>query len=751
MGKNKQQKKKKKPQLEPAEHVFVAFDVALDVRQLSVDMSARWRRYGTGFESLWRSFSREDRAEILDIAMPQAELKSRGEFIPDWDLEKMAKDPSIVVDLLRNRATTQLPDQAFVGFVDGRPSDLEVAKGKLPALFAEAHKIANVYTAFCDGDRYGVPYKAADLKTAAAALLPHGQDDRCVPAGVGDLILVRQSYVLEKLGNVFMQVWELEPGEQPGAKIPVNVGEIAERFMEAVWPKEPVATADYEYALDAARKNKALAGSYWGSLGVATGVLKDRFISYVCSQPEQMINAAGKKEPLPVDKDFDICLFNVVNDVVRHRAFWTYLVAVLVEVQGPEGEGEDGAGRGLVLQEVAHVCHMGFQLAQSALKRYLQHRLRVVRDEKDEKVLFVKQSDECDDDGYPLVKLAVGLDKLGEVKPAIDPWAQVLVRLCQPETTAVAAFELLQELQHLCAISFQELEESGAGEAGALVDLVATVRLIGDLADAVPLLPPVNGKRRSKGLFVSKCQRAHKEVWALRGKVDLNRFTVPPVRLGKPEVAAGALEAIDDFCRQKTGSGVVGSYDKAVQESVAELRRRCAEARAKQQKGKAAAAAPAGPTVFIDTAARKEDGDGDEQQGKKDKVKTRPAEAADAGAEAEEARDPAPPPTPEPPRIRVTASTADVFETLFDRTQNRRPIAFAALEAAMAELGFAVDGQGGVGSATKFVPPAGSGWRPVSLHRPHGNANKIEGYRLLHTASRLRDVYGWDAETFEVD
>ncbi|KAK2029208.1 hypothetical protein LX32DRAFT_663378 [Colletotrichum zoysiae] len=752
MGKNKQQKKK--PQLEEAKHIYVPFDVALDVRQLSVDMCARWERYGAGFESQWCSFSREDRADILGSAMPEAEKKKRGEFASDWDLEKMAEDPSIVVDLLRERATRKLPEQALEGF-GGRPSDLDAAKAKFPELSAEAPQVANVFMALCDGDRYGVPYKAADQKAAAAALLPPGQDDRCLHAGVGDLILVRQSYVHEKLGIIFMQVWELEPEEQPGAKVPADVEHITGRFMEAVRPKEPAATADLEHALGEARKYKALVGGYWASLGVATGVLRGRFMSYIGSQPEQVLNATGEKNPLVVDKDFYICLFDAVNDVARHRAFWTYLAAVLVDVQRAEGEGEeDGAGRGLVLQEVAHVCHMGFQMAQSALRRYVQYNLRVVKEGEVATILFLKHPGECDGDGHPMVTLAVGLDDLGEVKPAIDAWTRAIVRVCHPETTAEAAFEQLEELKSLSAIGLEKIaeEEARPGEADALVDFIETTRFIGDLAEAVPLLPPVNGKKRSKGLFVSKCQRAHKDAFALRGKVDLGQFVVPSVRLGKPEVAAGALRTIDDFCRDKTGSGVAGSYDKAVSESLAELRRRCAEARAKQQKGKAPA--PAAPSVFIDTAAaRKEEKDGDgkqQQQGKKEKVKTRPAEAAEADAEAEEAPAADPAPAPEPPRIRVTATTAAVFESLFDRTQHRRPIAFAALEAAMAELGFAVDAQGGVGSATKFTPPAGSGWRPVTLHRPHGNANKIEGYRLLETAARFRDIFGWAAETFEV-
>ncbi|KAK1585420.1 uncharacterized protein LY79DRAFT_660491 [Colletotrichum navitas] len=743
MGKNKQQKKK--TQLEAVKHLVVLFDIALDVRQLSRDLASRWRRYGTKFESMWCSFSQEDRAEILHVAMPRTEGEGKGEFdfVPYWDLEKMAEDPSILVNTLKHRATAKLPEQAVMSSVNG-PSDLEVITRAFPEQIAWGLRRGDAYIAFCEGEKYGVPHKATNRGAAAAALLPPGKDDLCVPVVYGDLVLLRQSFIIGTIGTVFMLIWDCDPEEQPGPRIPVNPEESAARLREALRLQEPAADAVHESALDIARKNKGLVGGQWGSLGVATRVLRDRVLCYLCSLPDQVLDEARVTNNTVVDKDLCTCVFDVVNDVARHHAFWTYLVAVMPEMQGLVEEEEDGPGRAVVLQEMAHVCHMGFQRAQIALKRFLQKRLEI---EKNEKAMFVKRCGEYGGDGNTLVTLAVSMDELDTVKPPIDPSMQQIIRLCQPETTAEAAFEWLQKLRDLCETSTEALEQLEAWEADSLADLVTMLTLIENLTDAAAL-PPVNGKKRVKGLFVSKCQHVDRDLWALRDEVDLTPFTVPPARLGKPEVAAGALETISEFCRKKTGSSVEGNYDKAVRESLSELRRRLAQAQTKQQKGKAPAPAPAGPSSFIDKI--QDSHDEGEQQGRKEKVKTRPAEGPEAGLLPPAPPTPPPPQAPEPEKIKVTAATAAVFEALFDRTQNRRPIAFPALEAAMAELGFTVDSHGGVGSATKFVPPAGSGWRPVTLHRPHGATNKIEGYRLLIAASRFREHFGWDAETFEV-
>ncbi|EFQ26884.1 uncharacterized protein GLRG_02055 [Colletotrichum graminicola M1.001] len=715
-------------------------DISLDVRQVSRDLTSRWQRYGTRFEYMWRSFSPEDRTEILNVANPTL-VGQELDFAPHWDNENMAEDPSVLVNILRHRATATLPEQAFESSVNG-PSDLEVIKESQQYIDWGLPR-GNAYVAFCEGEKYGVPHKAADQKTVAAALLPPGKEHLCVPVIYGDLVLLRQAFIIGRIGTAFMLVWDCDPEEQPGPWIPANPEESAARLREALQLQEPAGDAVDDSALNMARRNKGIVGAQWGSLGVATRVLKERVIHYFSSLPDQVLNEDRVTNNTVVDKDLITCVYDVVNDVARHHALWTYLVAVMPEAAEEE---EGGPGRAVILQEMAHVCHMGFQRAQSLLKRFLQKRLEI---KEGEKALFVKRCGEYDVDGNTLVTLAVSMDKLDKVKPRIDPSIRHIVRLCQPETTAEAAFEWLQKLKDECEIDTEGLGQLKAWEADALADLATMLTFIEKLTDEAAL-PPVNGKKRVKGLFVSKCQQIDKDLWALRDKVDLTLFAVPPARLGKPEVAAGALDTISNVCRQKTGSSLEGNYDKAVRESVSELRRRCAQAQAKQQKGKAAAAAPAGPSLFIDKAQGKRDED-EQQQERKEKVKTRPAEGAEA--ELVPPAPPTPPPpaqAPEPEKIKVTAATADVFEALFDRTLNRRPIAFTALESAMAELGFTVDSHGGVGSSTKFVPPKGSGWRPVTLHRPHGNANKLEGYRLLTAASRFREHFGWDAETFEV-
>ncbi|KAK2017556.1 hypothetical protein LZ32DRAFT_576446 [Colletotrichum eremochloae] len=750
MGKNKhskqkQQKRQKQqkqtPQLEPAGRLYVHFDAAADVRLLAGDLCSRWKRYSTTFESEWRSYSQEDRAHLLAEAMSD---QSCYQFLPDWDTENMATDPSVVLNMLEHRATTKLSEQAVESSVNG-PSDLDITQGNPDMLhvFFQGYVDVTAYTAFCDGDKYGLAYQAPSWERAAAVLFPSEKDRHlCVHQVVGDNVLVRQSHILEILGSLVRCVWNVDPEEQPGPRIPVDPLEPAWRVLETLQREEPVAKASYDSVLDTARRSKASLTLQLAYLGMETGLLKDMVVSWLRSYPERVLDKESERAPILGDKHIGICLYDAVHDLARQHAFWAYLAEVLSEWEGLGGEDGTG-GRAIVLREMANVCHMGFQRAQGVLKRFIQVWMK---GEKEGSFLFVKTLDEYDGDGYPLVTLAVEMDELHKLSPAMDPTAQYIVRLCQPETTAEAAFEWLQKLKDRCKATGTGAALEGA-EAKSLEDLIDMLHFIRDVTDAVSL-PPVNEEKRVKGLFVSKCRRVYNDLWALRDKLELTEFTVPLVRLGKPAMAGGALTAINDLCRRETGANIEENYEKALRESLDELRRRCAEAQSRYRKEKGLA--PADPSVFVEKVKSKQHDD-EQQPGKKAKVKTRPTEGAEG---APPPPPPPPPPTPtpapEPEKIKVSATTAAVFDVLFNRTRARRPLAFPALEAAMAELGFTVNSQGGVGSATSFIPPAGSGWESITVHRPHGPVNKIEGYRLMRLGSRFNGHFGWAAETFEV-
>lgn len=99
------------------------------------------------------------------------------------------------------------------------------------------------------------------------------------------------------------------------------------------------------------------------------------------------------------------------------------------------------------------------------------------------------------------------------------------------------------------------------------------------------------------------------------------------------------------------------------------------------------------------------------------------------------------------PRLKVKASTASVFHTLFSKSEARGSVSWADFAAAMADLGFSVTPK--YGSVFTFNPPESMGVPSVTLHHPH--ASEIEGYKLRMFSGRLRKRYGWSAETFDVE
>lgn len=141
------------------------------------------------------------------------------------------------------------------------------------------------------------------------------------------------------------------------------------------------------------------------------------------------------------------------------------------------------------------------------------------------------------------------------------------------------------------------------------------------------------------------------------------------------------------------------------------------------------------------------------QHKKQQKEKTRPAHRSllatqvEGGETTFDDPDVGAEPVTIPERIKVGAATAKVFSTLFDKSQSRGTINWTAYESAMVDLGFSVEPKGG--SVYTFTPPRSmSDKKPLTIHRPHGP--RIEGYLIPIYARRLKRVYGWGEDTFEM-
>ncbi|GKT47736.1 uncharacterized protein ColSpa_07917 [Colletotrichum spaethianum] len=739
----KQKEQKQTPRLQPAPPLQISSDLARYVRDLFMDLSSRWERYGPTFEATWRSFNGDERSRVME-ENDTTELDDY--YVPEWNADDIAAKPEFLLDIIRYRATARLSEQCHKGSANN-PSDFDFAARRMRESGIGPFPTGiKAYTIFQDGDEYGEAYIAINQKIAASFLLPRDKAHLCVPQTSGELVLGRQGHILQALNSMVKYTWERDPKEQARQLKATQSTETAALLLQLIHLSDDATdesasdNVTAKVVLDTARHHKKSLDRHWNLLGVEAGMLANKVEEWFTTQPGLIPDKQGQKLPVNTGKYLSPCLFDFVHDLAKNNVFWAYIVALLLELQGLEQD--DTPGRNLILQEMAHVCHLAFQRAQSVFKRHIQRYTG--------RSWFERVCDECDNDGNPLVILTLNLDDLNDTETLIHPGLLQILQLCRPETTVDRALDWAKMLNNLWTTKPDEKLRIGlyAAEAEVLGELATLLSFIRDLTEAISL-PPVTGKKRVKGLFVSKSHRLDKDLCALKDKLDLTMFTVPLMRLFKPNVAAGALEALDNFYKDKTGAGVLEAYNKVVEGSISELQSRCAQAKAKRLKENgpvsSSPSVPIGRDLFIEITPQK----GDKAQGRKEKVKTRPPEGTNGSILPDDAPPPPPPAASRKPKIKVSADTAVVFDVLFDRTQNRRPIAFSDLESAMVELGFAVNSQSG-SSSTTFTPPQESDWLPICVHRPHGTATKFEGYDVLRLSSRFKNHFGWDSETFEV-
>jgi hypothetical protein len=264
--------------------------------------------------------------------------------------------------------------------------------------------------------------------------------------------------------------------------------------------------------------------------------------------------------------------------------------------------------------------------------------------------------------------------------------------------------------------------------------MAAIVAFVQDLSSVYSLPSPSKKKGHS---FVSSLQELDLELNQLKKQVDLRDYAVPIDNLLEPGMAAKALEALDGFVIEKTGTKMGFLYQDELENTFKSLEEQYQQAKDKLAKDSKSVIVP------LETTSQ----DPEERiESRRQKEKTRPSHssvyAITPTTEPLPEKESAPPAGP----IKVSSTTAEVFATLFDKTQSRGSVSWTSFEAAMTELGFSVLPR--FGSVYTFRPSESiAAQRPVSIHRPH--QSQIEGYLILILARRLNRAYGWSESSFE--
>ncbi|OIW23292.1 hypothetical protein CONLIGDRAFT_625088 [Coniochaeta ligniaria NRRL 30616] len=691
------------------------------LRDLHNDLKHKYKQHGPALTSFWRSFDSRQRARCIKAgAVEGGVLKHRNDtalgnvckFMPEWNLRDLTESNSdSLLDILKHRATHTLGEQYAQG-VDGGLGDYALIDAMMRMRnLRHVDPYTNEMTLFFDDDKYGICYKGL-VKDAFAGLEPAMRAGLLLPRSTGELILIRQTYLMQVLNIVIEDILDEgsktrdrknRPKKDDATTLTTAVSTLAIKPAKASLPDILATTKDQASALE----------QYLGLLSSEPVVLVHDVNTWFFSQPGMVPDEKGRTLPSHTDRFISAAVFDAVHNAVRSAAFWNYIVRLLDILDTTT----DKAYRALLLQELANITDLEYKRAQSILKHYIQAGTGIK--------CFRRVSNVHDKAGNPRVILKKHPEELTRA----DPQLHYILRLCQPETTPSSASDWIKKLAELHDSHPAEREKLAEKEADALSDLAVIIAFAHELSPILAM-PPFSRKKGQ--LFVSRAQDMEAELRPVKDALDLRDFAVPIDNLLEPGMAGGAMAALDKFVADRTGTTLGFMYQDLIEESLSDLQR--------QHQAIQDSLSLTKPNIPTSIPPPPEPPTREQQlEHRRQKQKTRPPHSSIFNISPRQ-EGPTAAASEKPQILQVSAPTGAVFSTLFDRSEARGSVSWTSFVAAMTELGFSVVPR--YGSVYTFFAPEGMAVRrPLTVHRPHGAG--FGGYSALVLARRLERVYGW--------
>lgn len=709
---------------------------AEQVKTEHADLARKYELHGPKIEQIWRSFDENQRAEFYKSRMPiylkhsrdralAPPLNNLWKVISELNLCDITQGPNYLLDYLRHRATTPLPQQYAEG-VHGGPGDCTIICDSMyDTDLRHVLDFGYCFTCFFDDEHYGLSkkFEIAALDRDVAAKLSHAFEVKAlVPQRAGQLVLGRQwtlfilwKRLVEGILDIGSTTESSSPRPQKREKAVIS----AISNLSIACHQEKLSLLDM---MNSALDQKTAMKDYLALCSTEPIVLNEILHAWFYSRPELIPDEKGRVLPMRGDKYNNISIFELIHNIATGVAIWEYLyrlLQILAEQQN------DKVVMAILLQEISNVAHLEFHRAQRILKRYAA---------TGEYRKYFRRVSEKYDDGFARVLFKQDPELLTRNNPQLS----YIFRLSSPKIDATKAVIWIKKLDDLHCLHPAERDEIYSTVLDAFGDLAIIASFIQILSDTVAL-PPKNPRRGQ--IFASRFTILLGELDSLKNEVDLSNFVVPLFKLLKPGMTKGAIDALDQFTTERMGTKIQFLYQDLVDNCISQIQAHC-----EQQQDRVAKIGKKPPKTFEDPTYETLTPDILIQQ-RREKNKTRPAEVStpeithDKTSSTQVG-------TPEKAQVfKVNKNTAQVFSTMFTKSDARGSITWAAFEAAMTDLKFSVLPK--FGSVYTFFPTENVGAKKsITFHRPH--KSEIEGFKLMIFASRLKRVYGWDEGSFEV-
>lgn len=426
--------------------------------------------------------------------------------------------------------------------------------------------------------------------------------------------------------------------------------------------------------------------------------------------------------------------FDAMNEKKRMLVLWQYILELLCLLHS---DFDNKPFRHIVLQQLAKICQMEYEHLQSIMRTEIQVGMA--------RKCFIRLN-KVDENGNPQTVMKDKPDALATPGTILH----CLLQLSQRETSFEAAIGLISIAR--LQINNRQSCKLTAGEDFIVGYMAHLTEFIQDL-DVVCRMPSFSRTKQTQ--FVTATQQAQMKLLPAKSMLDIDKLWRNFERRPDSSRLRAAMTALDT-CTRLYGTGTMAEVYKDVVDTclqeicIARSTIHTAPQRRFQQQPQQPQGPPNTNKRAILPAKTATNDNPSLTMGKKNNNKK-------AMAKTDKKLKSPPPPPPAvaagaaaaglavPGKIKVSASTAQVFTIMFDKSLAGSGLPWASFNSAMAELGFSIKPK--KGSSVLFEPPVSLGLgRSVVFHQPH--PKRLEGFRTMNMARRLTRYYGWDKHTF---
>ncbi|KAK6226832.1 hypothetical protein QIS74_00387 [Colletotrichum tabaci] len=464
------------------------------VRGLHGDLVRKHKRHGAVVEDIWRSFNQKQRASCVKAGMMDGVLLKHSrdvslgnvyKIVPEWNLRDLIERPEHLLSMLEHRAKSSLAQQYFAGPNDGEGDYGIIDESMRTRGLRHVNPFKDCWTFFIDGEQYGLSTRIVsdheqvyhDFGAAMAAKV-------CIPQATGDLVLQRQTTLLQSLTILIEDILEQGPKERSQKQRPTKSDVTASAAFSKLSIEDPPANLSLP-DLVASAQDQAASITERLSLYSEPVVLAHDVNFWFFSRPELLPDEKGRRMGVHTDKYISAAVFDTVHSTLLDRL---------------DGLDNDKAHRVILLQEISNVCQLAYTSAQALIKRHIQSRTA--------SKWYKRTSNAYDSVGNPRVTLKGNPGDLTRSNPQLH----YVLRLCHPDTTASKAVEWLKKLA--------DLHQAHPSERENL-----------DESETVTIPAP---SRKKGQLFVSRSQELEAELNNLKTDLDLRDFAAPIDTLLEP-------------------------------------------------------------------------------------------------------------------------------------------------------------------------------------------------------------------------